>query len=591
MLAPVPKLTTARSLRGLLLASILVPIAVFIVAAWESKRELYHDAERNIQRRTAILFEHAAKVLQAQQLVIEQAQDRIKGLSWEQIRTSDAVWTDLKRLAGDVQHVDAIFVIDPSGKAALTTRARPSPAVDFSDRDYFVAQRQSETSPYLSARYIGKISRRPIFNVSVRRADAQGFDGVVGVSAFIEYFERVYATLAEARDGAFVSLERADGQVLASYPPVGATPQPVVPPAAADGLVYSTDPQTEVSRIVAYRKLPGFPAYIAYGLDESFVLSAWYRNLWRWGLLTLAAGSFLTFASWLALRTAREEATIVEGWLQTQADLVRETQLRQQAEAALFQSQKLEALGQLTTGVAHDFGNLLQILKGHLGMAKARAGEERVRAAIATCEGAVQRSEKLVQHLLAFARRQPLSYEIFDLNERLPAMLDTLQQLGGGIRVELHLPGDLWPVEADPTQFELVVINLVANARDAMGHGGTVRITAANRALSKGQGERTGDFIAVSVSDEGAGIAPELLDKIWEPFFTTKAAGKGTGLGLSTVYGFAKQSGGFVEIASEVGVGTTVSVFLPKGAGLRTRAVPPPAVEAQSSVVVFPGRD
>src|SRR5215203_4150142 len=262
-----PKLTTARSLQGLLLASLLVPLVVFLVAAFESKRELYHDAERNIQRRTAILYEHAAKVLQAQQLVIEQAQDRIRGLSWDEIRTSDAVWNDLKRLAEEVQHVDAIFIIDPSGKAALTTRARPSPTVDFSDRDYFASQRDSEVSPYLSARYIGKISKRPIFNLTMRRAAAQGFDGVVGISAFIEYFERVYSTVAEARDGAFVSLERADGQVLASYPPAGATPQAVLPTGSrADGVVYFTDPQTEVSRIVGYRKLPGFPAYIAYGL-------------------------------------------------------------------------------------------------------------------------------------------------------------------------------------------------------------------------------------------------------------------------------------------------------------------------------------
>src|SRR5215203_1044553 len=243
-------------------------------------------------------------------------------------------------------------------------------------------------------------------------------------------------------------------------------------------------------------------------MDESFIEASWHRTLWRWGLLTFLSALGMSLATGLAFNRAKKEVATVEEWKRSQAALLTEVERRQQAEAALFQSQKLEALGQLTTGVAHDFGNLLQILKGHLGMAKARAGEERVRAAIATCEGAVQRSEKLVQHLLAFARRQPLSYEIFDLNERLPAMLDALKQLGSGIRVELDLPGDLWPVEGDPTQLELVVINLVANARDAMPTGGTVRITAANRALSKGEGELTGDFVAVHVSDGGAGIPP-----------------------------------------------------------------------------------
>src|SRR5215203_3926201 len=235
----------------------------------------------------------------------------------------------------------------------------------------------------------------------------------------------------------------------------------------------------------------------------------------------------------------------------------------------LLQSHKLEALGQLTTGVAHDFRNLLQILKGHLGIAKARAREDRARRAISTCESAVERSEKLVQHLLAFARRQPLTFELFDLNERIPAMRETLQQVGSNLRVRLELAKDLWSVEVDSTQLELVLINLVANARDAMPDGGVVEVGACNRTLQPNEREVAGDFVELWVRDYGLGILPETLGRVWEPFFTTKGAGKGTGLGLASVYGFAKQSGGFADIKSEVGAGTTVTIFMRKGAGMR----------------------
>ena len=463
--------------------------------------------------------------------------------------------------------------------------------MDFSDRDYFVAQQRGSGEPFLSGRYVGKISGRPIFNMSMRR-ETRGteFDGVVGVSALIDYFDRVYATLAEAQAGAFISLEQVNGQVLASYPPTNESRLSVLPPGAArqpQGLAYVGAADGTPSRIVAYRKLPDFPAYIVSGINEGVVQASWYRNLFRWGLLTTVAASALALITWLALSRAQREAAAVRHWNRVQADLVQEIERRQEAEAALFQSQKLEALGQLTTGVAHDFRNLLQVLKGHLGIAKARVSEDRAQRAISTCESAVERSEKLIQHLLAFARRQPLSFELIDLKEAVPAMLPTLQQIGSTIRVEEQLTDDIWPVEADSTQLELVLMNLVANARDAMPDGGIVEIRASNRTLRIGEGELAGDFVGVTVRDHGCGIPPDLLGRVWEPFFTTKGAGKGTGLGLATVYGFAKQSGGFAKIESEVGAGTAITIYLPKGAGLRPAKGEPIGAEMSEVVVPF----
>jgi two-component system, NtrC family, sensor kinase len=591
-----PELKLVRLLRGLLAASILVPFALFAIVAWESHRELYNDTEQVLRRRNAILYEHAAKVLQAQKLVIEQVNERIRDLSWQEIKTSEQLWNDLRRLVGEVQHIDSIFIVDPQGRSALTTRARPSPEVDFSDRDYFVAQQRVSGETFLGGRYVGKISGRPIFNMSMRReTTGTQFNGVVGVSAQIDYFDRVYATLAEAQAGAFISLEQPDGRVLASYPPTNESRLSIVRPLEAErnlqGLAYVGAADGAPSRIIAYRKIPEFPAYIVSGINERVVRASWYRNLLRWGLLTTLAAAALALITWLALNRAQREVAAVRHWNRVQADLLQEVERRQQAEAALFQSQKLEALGQLTTGVAHDFRNLLQVLKGHLGIAKARASEDRARRAISTCESAVERSEKLIQHLLAFARRQPLNFELIDLKQAVPTMLPTLSQIGSNIRLELKLSDDIWPVEADTTQLELVLLNLIANARDAMPDGGVVEISATNCTLREGEAELAGDFVGLSVRDHGCGITPDVLGRVWEPFFTTKGAGKGTGLGLATVYGFAKQSGGFARIESEVGVGTAITIYLPKGAGLRPAEVAPLDAEMSDVVVPFPPKE
>ena len=154
-----------------------------------------------------------------------------------------------------------------------------------------------------------------------------------------------------------------------------------------------------------------------------------------------------------------------------------------------------------------------------------------------------------------------------------------LHQAAAGVVIETDLSPDLWPVVADPTQLELAVLNLVVNARDARPEGGTIRVTTANRRLVSGESQLPGEFVTCTVSDDGPGIPAEVLARVWEPFFTTKPAGKGTGLGLSMVYGFARQSGGFAQIVSEVGRGTAVTIFLPKGS---PTSVYEPAAAAKS---------
>jgi PAS domain S-box-containing protein len=246
----------------------------------------------------------------------------------------------------------------------------------------------------------------------------------------------------------------------------------------------------------------------------------------------------------------------------------RAEQMRLQAEA-LRQSQKLEAVGQLTGGVAHDFNNLLTIISSSADLLRRPdLPDERRQLYVEAISDTAGRASKLTGQLLSFARRQPLQPEVFVVGERVQVVSDLIRPLvGAGIAIEMAIECEGCAVEADPSQFETALVNLAVNARDALEGEGQVTLRT-RLALEvppvRGHGGSQGEFVAVSVSDTGAGIQPELLGRIFEPFFTTKEIGKGTGLGLSQVYGFAKQSGGELTVESEVGRGTTFTLYLPK---------------------------
>ena len=249
---------------------------------------------------------------------------------------------------------------------------------------------------------------------------------------------------------------------------------------------------------------------------------------------------------------------------------------RAQAEAELRQAQKMEALGQLTGGVAHDFNNLLTVLQGALEMLSGRQMNDQLQSRVDMALRTVERGERLTGQLLAFARRQPLMMATIDLNAQLRRMTELLARtVGSGVVIHTDLAPDLWPANADATQLELAVINLVLNARDAMPNGGelvirTFKETSPLQAVPR-LPANDGEFVGLEISDTGIGMPPEVAARAFEPFFTTKEAGRGTGLGLSMVYGFARQSGGSVSIRSQVGIGTTVRMLLP-----RSRPAPEP---------------
>jgi len=254
-----------------------------------------------------------------------------------------------------------------------------------------------------------------------------------------------------------------------------------------------------------------------------------------------------------------------------EARVIAEIGERRQAEAKLAQSQKMETVGKLTGGVAHDFNNLLQVISGNLTLlAKDVAGDERAQRRIANAMAGVNRGAKLASQLLAFGRRQALEPKVVNVSRFVQGMDDMLRRaIGEAVEVETIVAGGLWNTFIDPAQIENALLNLAINARDAMAGRGKLTIELSNAHLddtyARTHDEVTpGQYVLLAVTDTGSGMPPDIIDKVFEPFFSTKAEGKGSGLGLSMVYGFVKQSGGHVKIYSEVGHGTTIKLYLPR---------------------------
>jgi signal transduction histidine kinase len=265
------------------------------------------------------------------------------------------------------------------------------------------------------------------------------------------------------------------------------------------------------------------------------------------------------------------EQRVVERTAELEAanrELASQIQERERVESALRQAQRLEAVGQLTSGVAHDFNNLLTVVLGTARILRKRITDPDAARKLALMAEAAERGAKLTRQLLAFSRRQKLEPKPVDLNDTVQSMRDMLQStMGGSIRIETISAPNLWAAMIDPTQIELVILNLAINARDAMEVGGTLTLETGMVTLGAPQRPEEpppGEYVMLAVTDTGSGMSDEVRARAIEPFFTTKDVGKGSGLGLSQVFGLAKQSGGGVRIETRIGHGTSVKVYLPR---------------------------
>jgi len=252
--------------------------------------------------------------------------------------------------------------------------------------------------------------------------------------------------------------------------------------------------------------------------------------------------------------------------------LLAQMEERERVEGTLRQMQRLEAVGQLTSGVAHDFNNLLTVVLGNISFMErdfaARGIDGKLSQRLQFMRAAAERGAKLTDQLLSFSRRQRLEPKVLDLNHAIASMRDLLHStIGGSIEIQTSLADGLWHALVDPTQLELAVLNLAINARDAMGVGGRLTVSTSNATLGEPASPEepaAGDYVQICVTDTGCGMSPSVRARVFEPFFTTKEIGKGSGLGLSQVLGFAKQSNGGIRIHTVEGQGTSICIFLPR---------------------------
>jgi two-component system, NtrC family, sensor kinase len=563
-------------LRLLLVASLAVPLLLLAIAAEENLRVVRSEAQQRVMIEAGQLHEHALSALETYALVLAWIDDRIHGLDWNRIE-EDA---ELHRFLADIEtlpQIGVVSIIDAAGRVRANGHSFSDQPIDASRLDAFVAQRDHAAGIFVGRLHTNELTHVSDFAISRRRSTPDdSFDGVIAVFAKPDYFSDFFS--AVSREANFsASLMRSDGTVLVRYPSVSneiafSSDAPVMRAIAAApdrGRFWSRGLTDGIVRLYGYQHIEGYPLYVVFGVPNQGILAWWQANLTDYLLFAVPASLGLFCMALFAARQLQMQKVASWRWKTTAQRLKREMDRRTRAEAELHQSQRIEALGQLTGQVAHDFNNLLMVVQGCLETLSRRQQDDMLQARVEMALSTIERGEKLTRQLLTFARRQPLKKARIDVNGLLRQMAELLvQTIGGSIRLESDLAPDLWPVNTDAAQLELAVINLAINSRDAMPTGGTLRVrtfntTSPSQKLPE-KPNQCQQSVAIEISDSGTGMPPDVVARAFEPFFTSKEPGKGTGLGLSMVYGFARQSGGSASIRSEVGRGTTVTLLLPR---------------------------
>jgi two-component system, NtrC family, sensor kinase len=558
--------SAVRLLQLMMIASVALPAALFAYASWFTYREVHAVADERLTRSLDVMQEHSLKVFETIDRTFAEVNEIVRGMSDDDIRAAQQrLEPRLARIVAVMPQLYSILLVGRDGRPLLASNLAAVPSgVRFDDRDDFKAQLDQDAGTYVSDMRTPRLPGigTDFFDLSRRLESPDGsFSGVIVVAVRPSYFEDFYALIGQT-PGSFFALVRADGAYLARYPAppdrtrrLSATSglRRAIAGGAERGLYTATSEIDGVSRRIGFRKLPGFAVYALAGVTSAALWAQWRADMQTHLIVGLPAMLAILTVLGVALRRTRR--------------LYDEHDRREAAEEALRQAQRLEAIGRLTGGVAHDFNNLLMIVSGSVHRLRRGLADEKQARLLDAIANATERGESLTRQLLSFSRRQTLQPSVIDLAERLPELKDMLSRsLRGDIEIRLVVPRRPCRIKVDPSEFELALLNLAFNARDAMPAGGTLTIAAKPivlRGKANEEGLR-GDFVAVRIADTGEGIAPEVLPRVFEPFFTTKESGKGTGLGLSQVYGFARQSGGAATVTSAPRRGTAITLFLPR---------------------------
>jgi signal transduction histidine kinase len=559
---------SAGGFRLLWAAAIIVPVLIFAAAAIWSWSDIIRETRNRLERTVDMLHEHALRSIETQEAIIEAVNLRIRNLTDAEVAESGDLQELLQQVVAETHPSNGIVIISGDNRVVLTSTDIPSRiGRSVADRDYVRALRGDHRGTYIGEVEIAQATHTALFPISRRSSNGRNLI----VSLFRpSYFEDFYKSVVETPNDV-VALVRADGKLLARSPRPNDIEEyrqqiysPIFDEVMSTGRAFTSGilPLAPDSRYYALRQVGSHPVLVVYGLDPAVPQRAWMRQLAMSGLVCLTAALLLMLLTHLAQQSVRRERAAL-------AAARLEAERRADAETRLRHAQRIDALGQIVGGVAHDFNNVVMaVMAGTRAISKRGDDVQEVQRIVELIDAAAERGGRLTKRMLHFARREDTRTDLVNIREVLDSVTGLLgHTLGAGIRIVLDMPDSLPPAKGDRTEFETVVVNLVVNARDAMPNGGLITISAREEIIavagpSHAPGLEPGHFIRVAVSDHGTGMDPDILARVGEAFFTTKPPGKGTGLGLAMARGFAEHGGGALRIDSEVGRGTTVTIWL-----------------------------
>jgi signal transduction histidine kinase len=553
--------STVGAVRALMAFAVAVPVLLFGVAALEDRAVVLTRADDDARRILTLMHEQAVYLIDGHETILNAVVERFQGLDWTKIESARESLSDLEKMDGGLDDASAIVLVDAEGRVRLTTAPSGADAqLSGVDRNCFRALQDGVLANCVTQPFIEAASHQILFSLA-RRLETDGkFKGVAQVAISVSYLYDIWgAALPNPTD--IVILARDDGAVIARYPTAAdqklrldaGEPLMEAIKRSDEGVVRGRSPDDEVDRIVVYKKIARYPVYIAIGMDKNAALGEWYHSLLIYGAVALAAMIALMMVAGVALRRAQREHDAIDLWRA-------EVKTREATQAQLLQSQKMEALGTLAGGIAHDLNNALVPIIGLSNVLSARAPEgSRERAMLAVIEESGERARDLVQRILMFSRRteperRHLDIAVFAAN--------ALRLLRASIPATIVVAEKIAPtplVLADEGQLYQVLMNLVVNAAQAIGDQmGTITVEVGPTS--------GGDAVRVAVSDTGGGMDEATRQRIFEPFFTTKSVGEGTGLGLSVVHGIVASHGGGITVESSPGQGSCFTFRLPAAA-------------------------
>jgi len=566
-----------------------------LLAAWllQGREYLKREATSQAQNITRLIGEELSGRIDRIDLVLLAAADESRRQLAEGRPDRAAMSDFLDRLKSREPDLLALYVTDERGMVSVDSPPQAVP-VDVSDRPFFEALRDDPEAGLLaSGPFIGRKTNKPIVLFSRRISGAFGsFAGVANGSVELAHLSTLMARADTGTHG-IVTLRWSDMSLVASSRPVGSALgsrhitealEKHIAAGHGSGTYEAVSSLDGVRRVYAFARLRNAPMYVLVGLGLEDFMGSWWRQVaGALGFLAcfLAASIAGVFGAKRALRR-REEA-------EEERDRLREQ---------VVQAQKLESIGQLAGGIAHDFNNLLTVILGSGEVIRAclEAGKAPDPEDVEQIMAAGGRARDLTRSLLTFARKQVSEPTCLDLNavvaesERL--FRRTLRE---NVRIVVRGEEGLWKVWCDPVQVQQVLMNLAVNAGDAMPEGGTLTIETANLRVSETETPSTadspelpaGDWVGLTVTDNGVGMAAHIRDHLFEPFFTTKPKGSGTGLGLATVHGIVSQAGGRIVVTSEPGRGTQFQIWLPRTDRSEATRPVPPAVPPRGTETVL----